>query len=88
MSDCPGRFKCHGPASWCDQCGDVDLVCNDPRCDVHKRGQELEEDELKARVALGYANAEYQMRLREHQAANRKLIRYRTGNVIMVARLK
>ena len=38
MSDCPGRFKCHGPVNFCEECGDVDLVCDDPHCMIHWRG--------------------------------------------------
>lgn len=33
---CPGQGKCHGCLSWCDECGDVDTVCNAERCDRHR----------------------------------------------------
>lgn len=33
--ECPGEGKCHGCAGWCDQCGDVDTVCDDHLCDRH-----------------------------------------------------
>ena len=34
--DCPGEGKCHGCMDWCDQCGDVDEVCDADRCDAHR----------------------------------------------------
>jgi hypothetical protein len=32
---CPGVGRCHGCARWCDDCGDVDTVCNSPSCMAH-----------------------------------------------------
>lgn len=32
---CPGEGKCHGPMAWCERCGSVANVCDDPRCDTH-----------------------------------------------------
>ena len=32
---CPGEGKCHGPVKWCEHCGNVADVCDDPRCDAH-----------------------------------------------------
>jgi len=51
-SDCPGKLKCHGPASWCDQCGDVDQICDDPECMVHLRMDELERNEAELRRVM------------------------------------
>lgn len=32
-----GSSGCHGPAGWCDDCGDVDDVCDAyPNCDAHR----------------------------------------------------
>lgn len=45
--DCPG-CKCHGHVVWCDRCGDVAEVCDDPHCDVHAElvwGKEPEEEQ-------------------------------------------
>src|SRR5262249_7492760 len=36
MSDCPGKGKCHGCVKWCDECGDVDLVCDAASCNAHR----------------------------------------------------
>lgn len=49
---CEGEGTCHGSQSWCDCCGDVTWVCDDPSCDHHlmvalggqgHEGPELEE---------------------------------------------
>lgn len=37
--DCPGAGQCHGCMSWCNRCGDVDRVCEGPRCTVHRCGR-------------------------------------------------
>lgn len=34
---CEGTGKCHGSMGWCDRCGDVSKVCDDPACDAHPR---------------------------------------------------
>lgn len=39
--DCPGSGKCHAPGMWCDCCGDVTLVCDDPACMAHDRIEEI-----------------------------------------------
>lgn len=44
VDDCPGEGKCHGPASWCNVCGDVDVICDDPACAMHARIEEMEEE--------------------------------------------
>lgn len=36
---CPGPRACHGPMKWCDLCGDVSAVCDDPACDQHPRDE-------------------------------------------------
>ncbi len=33
---CPGPDRCHGPLAWCDECGDVDEMCNCIECDRHR----------------------------------------------------
>jgi len=86
MSDCPGRFKCHGPASWCDQCGDVDLICDDPACEAHARGVERQEMFRKAAAALEQAEVEFRAAQRRYDAAKAHLSRWETGNPVMVAR--
>lgn len=86
MTECPGRFKCHGPASWCDQCGDVDLVCDDPRCMVHARFKERQRKRDDAFMAWMFAQkAEEEARRAYHDAAA-ELERYTQGNPVMVAR--
>lgn len=84
--DCPGRFKCHGPVAWCATCGDVDLVCDDPACDVHLRGREREKIELAARFERDRAKSEFESSQRAWERAYRQVERYRTGIVVMVAR--
>jgi len=86
MSDCPGRFKCHGPASWCDKCGDVDLICDDPKCDIHLRTMELVIMEATAAKKMDEAHAAYREASKEWAEASAKLTRFKTGNVVMVAR--
>lgn len=34
-AECPGEGACHGPVKWCDNCGDVDRVCDMDECDAH-----------------------------------------------------
>lgn len=83
---CPGRFKCHGPASFCPECGDVDLICDDPRCDVHARGNERERDVKRLRMEFARTNDENESKRRELIAAVEKWERWRDGNPVMVAR--
>ena len=41
VEDCAGEGRCHGPVSWCPNCGDVTQVCDDPSwCDIHPRSEE------------------------------------------------
>lgn len=73
--DCPGPGRCHGPASWCDVCGDVDLICDDPACFIHDRLDELEKrrdeaferyhhlGELRERAGKEYVEAAEKLRL-------------------------
>lgn len=35
VDGCEGPGHCHGPMSWCANCGDVGDVCDDPFCDAH-----------------------------------------------------
>ena len=44
--ECPGKHRCHGCRSWCPNCGDVDLLCDDPDCEAHMRTEEVR-NELK-----------------------------------------
>lgn len=84
--NCPGRFKCHGPASWCDQCGGVDLICDDPKCDVHARGLEREWLVKQLRGEFAAISAEYESKRRELEEAERSYRRWQTGNPVMVCR--
>lgn len=84
--ECPGRFRCHGPASWCPECGDVDLICDDPHCDVHLRGAERE---ARCHVAkMDFDRAWVAMREAEQSliAASTALGRWREGHPVMVSR--
>lgn len=36
-AECPGEGACHGPMKWCEVCGDVARVCDDPHCEQHAR---------------------------------------------------
>jgi hypothetical protein len=85
-TECPGRFKCHGSATWCDVCGDVDLVCDDPKCQMHIRLSDREAAERIARLAMEEAEHELKMRRQEHEETVRALRRHRNGNARMVAR--
>lgn len=85
-ADCPGRFKCHGPDSWCDQCGDVDLVCDDPRCDVHARFAERQKARDEAFAALAKANLEQRAAQKVYDDALAAMLRWAQGNPVMVAR--
>ena len=37
IEPCDGPNRCHGCASWCDSCGDVDRICHDDsrQCMAH-----------------------------------------------------
>lgn len=48
-SDCPGKGKCHGPANWCDRCGDVYRICDSPGCHAHSTVEQLEKVAKNAR---------------------------------------
>lgn len=85
-SDCPGRFKCHGPASWCDACGDVDLICDDPACDAHKRGSERLLEWSQAEYELREAEAEFRSKQKAEREAWQSYQRWTTGNPVMVGR--
>lgn len=84
--DCPGRFKCHGPVMFCNECGDVDLVCDDPKCQVHARGSERKADFDAKTLAFFKAEQEYKSALKELTESDREWRRWQTGNVIMVSR--
>lgn len=87
MSDCPGRFKCHGPASWCEKCGDVDLICDDPKCDAHSRGVERENRYVTIYAEWSALRAELASKENELAEASEAWARWRLGNPVMVARL-
>jgi hypothetical protein len=64
--ECPGNGKCHGPVKWCANCGEVDLVCDDPNCMQHerlaekRRRKELAKREMEdAKVTFDAARQEY-----------------------------
>lgn len=38
---CPGKNKCHGSMRWCELCDEVYNVCDDPRCNIHLRKDEI-----------------------------------------------
>ena len=84
--DCPGRMKCHGAASWCDDCGDVDLVCDDPQCEVHARGHERREREKITREQFISAASVCEEKRKAWMIAQEELRRYENGNAVMVAR--
>lgn len=84
--DCPGRFKCHGPASWCEECGDVDLTCDDPACMAHDRGEERWERLLLARIAHQNALTAARETAKELEDASRRYWRWKIGPGIMVGR--
>jgi hypothetical protein len=89
MSDktsCPGRFKCHAPATWCEVCGDVELICDDPKCQAHIRLSEHKAAERIARLAMEKAEREFKMRRQEHEEALQALWHHQNGNARMVAR--
>jgi len=83
---CPGRFRCHGPASWCWHCGEVDLHCDDPDCNVHLRLQEkvqqLEVLNVKVRVAEDDLNTFSQLR----DEVQRSIRRHLAGAAVMIPR--
>lgn len=87
-SDCPGRFKCHGPASWCDVCGDVDLICDDPRCEMHMHQRFTERQAARDKAYAEYldACARWREANKAYEDAKEHLERYTTGNPVMVAR--
>jgi hypothetical protein len=86
IDNCPGRFKCHGPASWCDQCGDVGLVCDDHLCVVHSRGNERRAKVDLLRAEFAVTNARNEDKRKELIEAVRELEEWRRGNPVMVAR--
>lgn len=85
-NDCPGRHKCHGPASWCNKCGDVDLVCDDPRCETHARCHERLARLRKAIANVERLKAQLNYAAKELDEAERAWTRYCKGNVVMVPR--
>lgn len=87
-SDCPGRFKCHGPASWCDECGDVDLICDDPNCEAHARGMERLADAKRLRSEFAAIDADHRSKRKELDEAEALFKRWETGNPVMVGRIE
>lgn len=85
-NECPGRFRCHGPASWCNGCGDVDLICDDPQCDSHSRGAEREARYLTAKAEVARIDAELKSAERVLAEAVQDWVRWQTGNPVMVMR--
>lgn len=88
VDDCPGRFKCHGPANFCSTCGDVSLVCDDPVCDAHQRGEERRLFLANARHEFTMAKEHFNCCKRRMDEAEEAMRQYENGNVVMVARKK
>lgn len=85
-SDCPGEGKCHGPASWRDVCGDVDLVCDDPRCDAHDRLPDLEADRIAALEIVREIQRRYEDAKKDLREAEARIFQHKRGGAKMVAR--
>ena len=84
--ECPGRLKCHGPAVWCDVCGDVDLYCDDPECDIHLRIDEKIQQVRLLSSKLLVATDDYKTYQQLHDEAVRSLMRHVETPGIMVPR--
>lgn len=88
LKDCPGPGKCHGCLSWCDNCGDVDMVCDDPNCSAHDRLEEVQADvDLKRRSYRDAQDKANEAR-REYTDAAEFLMTYKNRTVQMVPRIK
>jgi hypothetical protein len=85
-SNCPGKLKCHGPASWCEVCGYVDLICDDPKCEQHLRWNEKQQIARNAEAAYDAAQYEADRLRRVADEARRIFIRHDDGPAVMVAR--
>ena len=70
---CPGKYKCHGCMQWCDVCGDVDQICDDPHCDTHKRWNEIEQEYASASARLSQAKTEMKYLEKEFAEAHEAL---------------
>jgi hypothetical protein len=88
VDDCPGRFRCHGLASWCPKCGEVDLVCDDPNCDFHARLAEKIAARTRLRRDYEEKAADARKADRLLADAERDLQRHMTGNPVMAPRTK
>ena len=86
MSDCPGHGKCHGPVNFCSECGDVDLVCDDPECQSHSRYDEKAVAAQDARATFLLAERDYRYARLMLERCERELRRHRNGNPLMCAR--
>jgi len=85
-NECTGRFRCHGPVVWCDVCGDVDLVCDDPNCDAHERGSEREKHYLESLANFHRKEAELKSAEKILAEAAQNWLRWKKGNPVMVLR--
>lgn len=83
---CPGRFKCHGPISWCDECGDVDLVCDDPNCEQHLRLDEKKKRMVELEHRFAELDAEHRSLKAELEEAKFAYLYHRNRNSVMVGR--
>jgi hypothetical protein len=86
--DCPGNGKCHAPGMWCDCCGDVSLVCDDPACMAHDRIEEVHaklDTALERCKSLKEELAEAESEMEDFLSL---LIKHVFGKVNMVARKK
>jgi len=78
--ECPGEGKCHGCMSWCDDCGEVEEVCDVratyQRCNCHPMPPEWNEIKAleKAAEALAF---DLRAKLREVNAEIEQIAKLR-----------
>ena len=83
------RSTCHGRrCAECDECGDVDLVFDDPECDVHLRGKEVTDILKKATLELAEACTILADAEKKFDEAKAPLSPFQAGNVVMCTRGK
>jgi hypothetical protein len=49
---CADEGRCHGSLAWCDICGDVKMLCDDPACDLHRERRQEALDEAAYRIGV------------------------------------
>jgi len=60
-AECPDSASCHGAMKWCDHCGDVRALCDDPNCGVH---QPETEGKVKPETEIRNLKRELRFRMR------------------------